>query len=128
MIVNVMLMVTTLLMNVNALVALLERPAMSIPLGTSRMVHSEFELDTVLGVQRTASIVTSFLQKARQEQPAMRVALSMLDPSDLAPQIHDKETVLNFAKMYSNAYVMRSMHQWRPLPSYEEDLDDFGWE
>lgn len=117
-----------ILLNLGGLFALLERPAILDPYRKSRVIHSEFELDTVLDAQGTLSRITSFVRKAQQEQPPMRIVLSTLDhlESTPAPAVHDKETILNFAKMSSNAYVIRSMHKWRPLPSYEKDLDDFG--
>ena len=44
------------------------------------------------------------------------------------PVVSDQETILTFAKMSSNAYVVRTMQRWRSLPSYEDDIDDFGWD
>ena len=123
------MIVINVLLNLGGLVALLERPSMPNLFRQSQTMHSEFELDTVLGTQGTLPSITSFRRITRQKQVPMTIALSTLDdPSESTPvpSIHDKETILNFAKMSSNAYVIRSMHKWRPLPSYEEELDDFG--
>lgn len=90
-----------------------------------------FELDAVLNREGTMPIIArtnNTMHFILTSRPATEEILQAKQLKTSVPQLDDQETVLNFAKMSSNAYATRSLQHWHPLPSYEENLDDFGWE
>ncbi|KAH0566442.1 putative lipase atg15 [Trichoglossum hirsutum] len=80
-------------------------------------------------VDRRPSDIEPLLAAARQHGAALTLSASAWTVDDIAgPNITDKETVLSFARMAANAYIMEpGLDDWEDVGGGFNESDRFGW-
>lgn len=87
-----------------------------------------------LNIQRLADrrreTIDSILEVGRMTGKAVDLPLSAWTTDEVpAPNITDKETVLSFARMASNAYILEPhTGDWEDVGGGFNYTEDFGWE
>lgn len=81
-------------------------------------------------VDRSASNINSILDFGRMTGRAMSLPASDWTIDEISgPNVSDKETVLSFARMAANAYILEpNTEEWEDVGSGFNYTEDFGWE
>lgn len=78
-------------------------------------------------LKRRSSKLASIRSQSQAQQKSTQDPYETDSNNNLFPAYNDPETVANFAKMTSNAYVARVFAGWRNVTDYDL-ADGFGWD